>query len=413
MSGAPVLIVEDDVAVRDALAQSLELAGLSPIAAGSFVAAKDHIVSGFAGVILSDIRMPGRDGFYLLNYALEQDADLPVILLTGEGDIPMAVKAMGQGAFDFLEKPCAPAELIVVLERAIKTRELVLENRRLRMQLETGDAVARMLFGNSDHAEDLRTHVRRVAQTQTEVLVTGAPGTGVSKVAEVIHLSSAMSKGPFVKRAGAGLDRADLGAVLEAARNGSLFIDEIAALPADSQIALIEELDAGATTRVIAGSTVDLAQASALGQINADLYYRLQVMTVRIPSLAERPEDIPVLFHHYVALASEQAGLSAPDITPQVIAALQSQDWPGNARALMSAAMRFALGFGDEIAATSSGDLGLNEQMAQVERSLLVAALQRAGGQASVAAQDLKLPRKTFYDRLAKHGVRPEAFRSG
>ncbi len=412
MSGAPVLIVEDDLAVREALAQSLELAGLSPITAGSFVAAKDHIVSDFAGVVLSDIRMPGRDGFHLLSYALEQDADLPVILLTGEGDIPMAVKAMGQGAFDFLEKPCAPAELIAVLERAIKTRELILENRRLRMQLETGDAAARMLFGTSDLAEVLRAHVRRVAQTQTEVLVTGAPGTGVSKVAEVIHLSSALSKGPFVKRASSGLDRAGLSAALEAARNGSLFIDEIAALPADSQIALIEALDEGTTTRVIAGSTADLTQASNLGQINADLFYRFQVMTVRIPSLAERPEDIPILFRHYVAQASEQAGLTAPDITPQVIAALLAQDWPGNARALMSAAMRFALGFREELAPTASNDLGLNDQMSQIEHSLLVAALQRAGGQASVAAQDLKLPRKTFYDKLAKHGIRAEAFRN-
>lgn len=412
MSGAPVLIVEDDLAVREALAQSLELAGLSPISAGSFVAAKDHIVSDFAGVVLSDIRMPGRDGFHLLSYALEQDADLPVILLTGEGDIPMAVKAMGQGAFDFLEKPCAPAELIAVLERAIKTRELILENRRLRMQLETGDAAARMLFGTSDFAEVLRAHVRRVAQTQTEVLVTGAPGTGVSKVAEVIHLSSALSKGPFVKRASSGLDRAGLSAALEAARNGSLFIDEIAALPADSQIALIEALDEGTTTRVIAGSTADLTQASNLGQINADLFYRFQVMTVRIPSLAERPEDIPILFRHYVAQASEQAGLTAPDITPQVIAALLAQDWPGNARALMSAAMRFALGFREELAPTASNDLGLNDQMSQIEHSLLVAALQRAGGQASVAAQDLKLPRKTFYDKLAKHGIRAEAFRN-
>ena len=412
MSGAPVLIVEDDLAVREALAQSLELAGLSPISAGSFVAAKDHIVSDFAGVVLSDIRMPGRDGFHLLSYALEQDADLPVILLTGEGDIPMAVKAMGQGAFDFLEKPCAPAELIAVLERAIKTRELILETRRLRMQLETGDAAARMLFGSSDLAEVLRAHVRRVAQTQTEVLVTGAPGTGVSKVAEVIHLSSALSKGPFVKRASSGLDRAGLSAALEVARNGSLFIDEIAALPADSQIALIEALDGRGTTRVIAGSTADLTQASNLGQINADLFYRFQVMTVRIPSLAERPEDIPILFRHYVAQASEQAGLTAPDITPQVIAALLAQDWPGNARALMSAAMRFALGFREELAPTASNDLGLNDQMSQIEHSLLVAALQRAGGQASVAAQDLKLPRKTFYDKLAKHGIRAEAFRN-
>jgi two-component system C4-dicarboxylate transport response regulator DctD len=411
MTPTPVLIVEDDASVREALAQSVDLAGLSAIAVGSFVAAKDHILADFPGVILSDIRMPGRDGFHLLKYALDQDPELPVILLTGEGDIPTAVRAMGQGAFDFLEKPCAPADLIAVLERAIKTRELVLENRTLRAQLKSGDAAARMLFGKSKLAEDLRARVRWVAQTATEVLVMGAPGTGVSKVAEVIHLSSKRSKGPFVKRAALGLGREALGAALEAAKGGSLFIDEIASLSADSQIALIEALETGAAIRLIAGSTADLAQVSAEGKLSADLYYRLQVMPVRIPSLAERPEDIPVLFQHYVAIANEQAGLNAPEITPEVISSLMAQDWPGNARALMSAAMRFALGLTEMHATGPQTLLGLNERMAQVERSLLMSALQRARGQASVAAQELKLPRKTFYDKLARYGIRAETFR--
>lgn len=412
MSNTPVLIVEDDSAVRDALAQSLALAGLSPIAAGSFVAAKDHITADFAGVILSDIRMPGRDGFYLLSYALEQDPELPVILLTGEGDIPMAVRAIGQGAFDFLEKPCAPADLVAVLERAIRTRTLVLENRRLRAQLVSGDAAARMLFGNSQKAESLRQTVRQAAQAQTEVLVLGAPGTGVSKVAEVIHLSSPWSKGPFVKRAASGMGRQGLADALEAGQNGSLFIDEISVLPADTQFALIEALESGVGARLIAGSTADLVQAAEDGDFNAELYYRLQVMPVRIPSLAERPEDIPVLFRHYVAQASEQAGLVAPDITPEVVASLMAQDWPGNARALMSAAMRFALGLAEDVAPSIRAGLGLTDQMAQVERSLLSAALERASGQASLAAQDLQLPRKTFYDKLARYGIRAEDFRS-
>jgi two-component system C4-dicarboxylate transport response regulator DctD len=411
MSATPVLIVEDDAAVREALAQSLALAGLEPRAVGSFVAAKDHISAAFEGVILSDIRMPGRDGFYLLDYARQQDPDLPVVLLTGEGDIPMAVKAMAQGAFDFLEKPCAPADLVAVLERAIKTRQLVLENRRLRAQLERGDAAARMLFGTSQKAEELRDHVRQVARAHTEALVLGDPGTGISKVAEVIHLCSPVSKGPFVKRAGAGLEARALVAALEMAQAGSLFIDEISALPADSQFSLIEALEAGAGARLICGSTADLGRATEKGLLNSDLYYRLQVMPVRIPSLAERPEDIPVLFRHYVALASEQAGLSAPEITPDVLAGLMAQDWPGNARALMSVAMRFALGLGAGGVAQPDASLGLNDQLAQVERSLLAAALQRAKGQASAAAKDLHLPRKTFYDKLARYGIRAEDFR--
>jgi two-component system C4-dicarboxylate transport response regulator DctD len=142
-----VLVVDDDRPVREALGQTLELADYQVRMAGSCIEAKDHISPDFKGLILSDIRMPGRDGFHLLDYAKTVDDELPVLLLTGEGDIPMAVRAMGRGAFDFLEKPCAPDALTSVLERALKTRALVLENRRLKQQLETGDAAARMLFG--------------------------------------------------------------------------------------------------------------------------------------------------------------------------------------------------------------------------------------------------------------------------
>lgn len=404
-----VLLVDDDSAVREALSQTLELADLTAITAGSFVVAKDWITRDFDGVILSDMRMPGRDGFHLLNYTRKEDPDLPVILLTGEGDIPMAVQAMEQGAFDFLEKPCAPAALLAVLERALKTRSLVLDNRRLRQLVKTGDPAARMIFGTSDLAEGLRARVRRVAQTEAEVLVTGAPGTGISKVAEVIHLSSARSKAPFVKRAAAGMTSETLISALGATAGGSLFLDEITHLPAQTQLGLIEALETAPAARLIAGSTRDLSASVTDGELHADLYYRLEVMPVRIPSLSERPEDIPALFRHYVDQAAEQAGLTPPEVTPQVVAGMMARDWPGNARALMSAAMRFAMGLSDEVIADAS--LGLSEQMAQVEQSLLEAALRRAEGHASAAAQALKLPRKTFYDKLARYGLKAEDFR--
>ncbi|MEM9577175.1 MAG: sigma-54 dependent transcriptional regulator [Pseudomonadota bacterium] len=404
-----VLLVDDDSAVRDALAQTLELADMEPVTASSFVAAKDHITRGFDGVVLSDLRMPGRDGFYLLTYARGQDPELPVILLTGEGDIPTAMKAVEQGAYDFLEKPCAPKDLIAVLESALEARRGVLEMRALRATLETGDPAARMLFGISQQADGLRARVRRVAMTDTEVLVTGAPGTGVSKVAEVIHLSSARSKAPFVKRAASALDSANLQEALSAARTGSLFIDEVSQLPAQVQIALMETLEAGSLTRVIAGSNLDLKACVEAGTFNADLYYRLDVTPVRIPSLAERPEDIPVLFRHYVEQASEQAGLTAPPVTPAVTSRLMALEWPGNARALMSEAMRFALGLSEQ--SRPDEELGLAEHLAQFEQSLLEQALRRADGKAVEAARALKLPRKTFYDKLARHGIRPEAFR--
>ncbi|MGR3445731.1 MAG: sigma-54-dependent transcriptional regulator [Thalassococcus profundi] len=403
-----VLLVDDDAAVREALGQTLELAELAPLTAGSFVEAKDHIQRDFAGIIVSDIRMPGRDGFHLLSYAKQTDPDLPVILLTGEGDIPMAVWAMAAGAFDFLEKPCAPADLTAVIARALKTRALVLENRRLKAQLETGDPAARLVFGQSALAETLRARVRIAARSGTEVLVTGAPGTGISKIAEVVHLCSARAKGPLEKRASKGLSRAQLDDLWTACAGGTLFLDDIGALPSDTQLALVDALDQGGA-RLIAGTTEDLSGAVETGRLSAELYYRLEVMPVRIPSLSERPEDIPVLFRHYVAQASEQAGLAPPEITPEVIAGLMAQDWPGNARALMTAAMRFALGLGETQAPDAR--LGLTEQLAQVERSLLSEALRRTGGQASAAAEALKLPRKTFYDKLAKYGLKPEEYR--
>lgn len=404
-----VLLVDDDAAVREALAQTLELNDLEAVTAGSFVAAKDLITPEFDGVIVSDIRMPGRDGFHLLDYAHGVDAELPVVLLTGEGDIPMAVRAMSHGAFDFLEKPCAAADFLPVLERALKTRALVLENRRLKHQLETGDPAARMLFGSSPQASALRRRVRRVAPTGAEVLVSGPPGSGISKVAEVIHLMSPDGQGPFVKRAAAGVAPGDIDVLCRDAAGGSLFLDEIQTLPGPAQYALLGQLEQGAGTRVIAGSSADLASLVASGAFNADLFYRLEVMRVRIPSLAERPGDIPVLFRHYVAQAAEQAGIRPPEISQEQLAALMAQDWPGNARSLMSAAMRFVLGMPEE--AAQSAGLGLAEQLAQVERSLLIAALGRQNGKAAAAAEALKLPRKTFYDKLARYGIRPEDYR--
>ncbi len=404
-----VLLVDDDAAVREALAQTLELAEYEPVTAGSFVAAKDHIHRDFGGVIISDIRMPGRDGFHLLAYAREVDPELPVVLLTGEGDIPMAVQAMGQGAFDFLEKPCAAADLLAVLERAFAARAEILQEREQRRELERGDPAARMLFGLSDQAEALRERVRSVAPTRAEVLVTGPAGSGVSKVAEVVHLMSPVGQGPFVKRPASGLNPDDLLRVCKDAAGGSLYLDEISAMSDAAQYAALELIEQGTEARIIAGATADLSDLTAQGRFNADLFYRLDVMRVRIPALSERPEDIPVIFRRYVAQAAEQAGIAEPEVTPEHLASLMAQDWPGNARSLMSAAMRFVLGMPDEVA--QAADLGLSEQLARVERSLLIAALGRHNGKAADAAKALKLPRKTFYDKLTRYHIRPEDYR--
>ena len=402
-----VLVVDDDRAVREALGQTLDLAGHRPVLCGSYIEAKDHVSPEFDGVVLTDIRMPGKDGFALLELAHGIDPDLPVILLTGEGDVPMAVRAMAGGAFDFLEKPCAAKDLILVVEKALKTRALVMENRRLHREIRRGDAAARMLVGASPVAEALREAARRAARSGAEVLITGAPGAGNSKVAEVIHLLSAAAPRAFVKLAAAALSPEDLEAGFARAEDGTLYLDEVADLPQSAQFALIELLETRPSTRLIAGTYRDLAREAREGRFHPDLYWKLEVMRVRIPSLSERPEDIPQLFRHYVQMACEQSSLPMPEIPPEVSAQLMARDWPGNARALMAQAMRFAMG----LAETDDTALGLAERMAAVEKSLLIEALSRAKGNATEAAAALKLPRKTFYDKLARHGLRPESYR--
>ena len=323
-----VLLVDDDAAVREALGQTLELGGFDPVVVSSYIEAKDHIAADFDGVVVSDLRMPGKDGFALLDHARSLDAELPVILLTGEGDVPTAVRGMNAGAFDFLEKPCAAADLLAVVEKAIKARDLVLTNRRLKLQAETGDAAARLLRGTSAASQKMRNDARAIARTMADVLITGEPGVGTAKMAEVVHLLSVVSRGPFVKIAGATTTPEALAATFEAAEAGSIFLDEVANLPQAAQFTLLDLLERQQSPRVLAGTYRDLAALSAEGQFYPDLYYRLEAARIHIPPLRDRREDIPVLFRHYVAIACEQAGLAEPEISPDHLAELMQQDWP-------------------------------------------------------------------------------------
>ncbi|ATG47316.1 sigma-54-dependent Fis family transcriptional regulator [Celeribacter ethanolicus] len=404
-----VLLVDDDASVREALGQTLELADLVPTLAGSYIEAKDHISREFPGVVVSDIRMPGKDGFALLDFAQKVDPELPVILLTGEGDVPMAVRGISSGAFDFLEKPCAPKDLIAVVEKALKTRALVLENRRLKRQVEQGDAAARLLRGTSEMSVKMRDAARTVARSASDVLVTGEPGVGTAKMAEVVHLLSAGSMAPFLKFSASAMTPDTLVQAFAQAEGGSVFLDEIVQLTSPAQFALLELLETHDRPRLIAGTYADLSAEAGAGRFSPDLFYRLEAAVIRIPPLRERREDIPVLFRHYVNIACEQSDLPVPEITPDVISRLMAQDWPGNARSLMNAAMRFAMGLTE---GEAQEELGLAEQLAQVERSLLIASLQRHKGNATEAAKGLKLPRKTFYDKLTRHGVKAEEYRA-
>lgn len=405
-----VLLVDDDKEVREALGQTLELADFQPTLAGSFIEAKDHISPTFDGIVVTDVRMPGKDGFQLLEFVKSVDPELPVVLLTGEGDIPMAVRGISSGAFSFLEKPCAPKDFVATVERALKTRGLVMENRRLKRAVETGDAAARLLRGSSEIAQAQRNKVRAVAKTSADVLITGEPGVLTPRMAEVVHLLSAGSNAPFLKFSAASMTSEGLTAAMRDAADGSIFLDEIAGLSSAAQYTLLTLMEGHDRPRVMAGTYADLGALADQGVFSPDLYYRIQAATIRIAPLRERPEDIPILFRHYVDIAREQSGLTAPPITGDVIARLLRQEWPGNARALMNAAMRFVMGLSDGQDEQAEA-LGLTEQMAQVERSLLIASLTRHKGNASETARSLKLPRKTFYDKLARHGLKPEEYR--
>lgn len=407
MSLPRVLLVDDDAAVREALGQTLELAEMEPILVSSFIVAKDVISRSFDGVVVTDIRMPGRDGFHLLEHSQAVDPELPVILLTGEGDIPMAVKGMSGGAFDFLEKPCAPQQFLEVITRAGAFRRGVLAARNNRIAAEAGDVASRLLFGVSELSDRLRVQVRSVARTQSDVMIWGEPGTGTSKVAEVIHLLSDRSKRGFVKRAATGLSAEALEEALQAAKDGSLYLDNISQLPEPTQMALLAHLEQGGGARVLAATHETLRGSKSASAANP-LHAQLAGVSIRIPALRERPEDIPVLFRHYLAIACEQANLPQPNVSAEHMTRLMANPWPGNARALMDAAMRHAMGLPDR---DEVEHLSLSERMAQVERSVIIEVLRAHAGHATETAKALQLPRKTLYDKLGRHSIRPEDYR--
>jgi two-component system C4-dicarboxylate transport response regulator DctD len=264
-----------------------------------------------------------------------------------------------------------------------------------------------MIFGVSDLAENFRCQLRKISQIEGSVLIEAAPGSGVPKAAEVLHLLSDRMAAPFVKRAAAELRPDGLLQSIRDSGDGSLFLDEIGLLPKETQFTLLEELDGQSGARVIAGTSRILAEDVGRGAFSADLFYRLEALRVRIPSLKERPEDIPVLYRHYVAQACEQAGIPEREIGSDQIARLMARDWPGNARALMNAAMQFAL----RLEAGAKRELGLAEKMAQIESSILTDTLRLNRGNASATAEQLKVPRKTLYDKFTKYGIRPEDYR--
>jgi two-component system C4-dicarboxylate transport response regulator DctD len=444
-----VLLVEDDPAVAASLAQSLELEGLSVRSFASAEHALAEVGLDYPGVVIADVRLPGSDGLTLLKALLERDSQLPVALMTGHGDIDLAVRSMRAGAYDFLEKPFAVARLIDLARRALSQRRLVLENRSLTRALQ--ERAEHALLGNAPALARIRRMVGVVAGTDVDVLIRGETGTGKEVLARAIHAASGR-RGPYVAincgalpesvfeseifghEVGAftGASRRRIGK-LEFAAEGTVLLDEIESMPIGLQVKLlralqerqVERLGGNATIpltcRVIAASKADLLQLSRTGVFRADLHFRLSVVCIDLPPLRARREDIPLLFGHFVAQAALRFGLQPPPTAASVLRVLVERDWPGNVRELRNEAERYVLGVlpgididkhaSDRVAEETAPD-SLKQKVTAFERQFIVAALQRTMGNVVQAAAMLGLPRKTLYDRLKHHRLNADDYRS-
>lgn len=440
-----ILLVDDERHIRLSAGQTLELAGYDVIALDSAEKALELINNEWSGVLVSDINMPGMDGLALLKRVQVIDPDLPVILITGHGDISMAVGAMRDGAYDFIEKPFSTDLLLDIVRRAVEKRALTIENRRLKLDLEAQSAPGPRIIGNTPNIQQLRRLVHTVADTPADILILAETGSGKDLLARYIHEHSRRRDKNFVAiNCGAvpeSLIESELfghekGAFTDAksqrigkfehANGGTLFLDEIESMPLALQVKLLRVLEDRTIERlgsnqlipldirVVAASKVDLKSQAERGDFREDLYYRLNVVRIEVPPLRERLDDIPLLFQHFAILASALYGREVLPLSAERMHSLVTHDWPGNVRELRNLAERYVL-LGESCTFdfdnrpitenAESGKMTLPEQMERFEKMLLQAELSRHGGSIKDTLVSLGLPRKTLYDKMKKHGL--------
>jgi len=442
MNGARVLLIDDEEELRLSTAQALELSGFSVTMLSSAEHALELIGYSFDGVVVSDIRMPGMDGMTLLQKVRELDAEIPVILVTGHGDVQLAVNAMRNGAYDFMEKPFTAQYLSGVIHRAMDKRSLVLENRRLRAVAGKRDDLETRLPGRTQVMVDLRYRIRAIGAADADTLIIGATGAGKEVVARALHDVSNRANRPFVAincaalpqnlieselfghEAGAfpGAIRARYGK-FEHARGGTILLDEIGSMPIDIQARFLRVLQERVITRLgsndiveldvrfIATSKVDLEAEVAAGRFRPDLLYRLNVATVHVPSLAQRRSDIPLLFLHLVREAAARYGREDREVPQSVIADIATREWPGNVRELRNAADRFVLGLSSENAEQVVTDEDnrqphrLADKVASYERDLIARSIALNAGNLKAVYEALGISRKTLYEKMQKYGL--------
>lgn len=438
-----VLVVDDDEGVRFTLRGLLEDEGLEVEEAGSGARALELLDAAAFHLVLTDLRMPGMDGLELLAAIRERPGAPRVILITAHGSERAAVEAMKRGAYDYFKKPFEPEELTAVVRRAVESVLLAASNERLEAELH----LARSMVFASEAMKRLAVLVQRVAPKEVTVLVTGESGTGKERLAEALVRASARRDRPFVrfncaaitpelaeaelfghaKGAFTGAVRTRAGLFREA-DSGTLFLDEVGELDLRTQAKLLRVLQEGEVrpvgedrpvqvdVRILAATHRDLDRMVKEGAFREDLLYRLKVVSLHVPALRERPEDVPVLAQHFLDEYAARFGAGPFPVDAAMRERLCAYRWPGNVRELSNAIESLvALSPPDRLdlsllpADAPGSPLGprasLEERLAAYERGLLVAALEAADGNRTEAAKALGIGRATLYEKLKKHGI--------
>ncbi|HEY8485649.1 MAG TPA: sigma-54 dependent transcriptional regulator [Longimicrobiales bacterium] len=449
--GPRVLIVDDERSILDTLQILLRGKGFEVAAAQSGREALERLEEFSPDVILSDIRMPGVSGLDLLAAVRERDPEVPVILMTAQASLQSAVQAVNQGAFYYLQKPFSNDELVAICRRAAETRELRRENHALRREIRRRDrrGVVRPVGKNRGFLEVIRL-AETVAPTDSTLLITGESGTGKEILARYVHALSERESGPFVsincgalpetlleselfghvKGAFTGAVRDKVG-LLVAAKGGTFFLDEVGEMSPALQVKLLRALQerevvpVGATepipidVRIIAATNRDLEQEIRRGTFRSDLYYRLNVITLHLPPLRERVDDIPLLAQHFLQRLGE-GGRGPFELSEEALAALQRYDWPGNVRELENALERAAvlcrgqvIGLDvlpDRIKNPAPKPLVSerppeNPTLEVIERAYILWVLRAEGGNKARAAEVLGIDPSTLYRKLNRYGL--------
>ena len=434
-----IAFIDDEPRLCEAAADWLRASGFSVSTYSDPQAALDQVETPALDCVVTDLRMPRIDGRGVLSRLRASDPDLPVILLSGHGDVPVAVEVMRDGAYDFIEKPYVAEHLVAVLDRAV-------ELRRMRRQVRVADwpvvASARLearLAGISPAIEAFREAVRQLADLPVDVLLRGEPGVGKEHIARALHDFGRRARRPFVvidctprseqafeaelfgheRGFVAGTSAVRIGK-LEHASGGTVFLDGVEGLSPALQARLLRALQERAIERigsnaprpvdlrVIAASHADLPALVAEGRFRADLYHRLSAVDLEVPPLRARREDVGLLYTRFLREAAERLGRAVPEVLDADLRLLALQDWPGNAAELRAAAERHLLALRLPVAASAPEAGSLPERLARFEAETIEEALRLAGGRVSEAAEALAVPRRTLAEKIAKYGLKGE-----